>query len=286
MYKRLTSYLPNLAESWLLTAVLAIGGSLLAVALNLTVTAFFPGFRGWGELITYPVIFIPVFLVIIYNNSYKRGISQKRASELTAASDEEPGFGSIGAPLTFALILPLVFAFNIVTEPIYSWMEVPSFMKELLSQVQSNKISGFLAIVVFAPILEELFCRGIILKGLLHHTTPIKAILWSSVMFGVMHLNPWQALPAFILGLLMGWIYYRTKSLWSVIFIHFINNAFSYFVTILFPELPADTGFFDLIPGSFYYYVYFLALIFVIGVLYIMNSYYDKTISSEIQSNT
>ncbi len=283
MLKRYSYFLPNITESWFLIGVLAIGGSILGALITMLINVIFPGFFGWGGLITYPLIFIPpATLIYLSVRSDERMSLQNGDTNRVSVEINSPNFGSIGALLSFIMILPLVFAFNLVTEPLTMWMEVPQFFKDLMLQIQTNKLSSFLAIVIFAPLLEEIFCRGIILRGLLHHTTPAKAIIWSAVMFGVMHLNPWQAIPAFLLGLLMGWIYWRTRSLWIVIFIHFINNGFSYLITILFPEMPADLGFADLIPGNYYYLIYILALIYTVGVIFYMNKLYGKFISSQI----
>jgi membrane protease YdiL (CAAX protease family) len=42
------------------------------------------------------------------------------------------------------------------------------------------------------------------------------------------HLNPWQFIAAFSGGILMGWAYYKTKSLISSMIIHFTNNLLSF----------------------------------------------------------
>ena len=283
MLRRYSYFLPNLTESWFLIGALAIGGSIFGAVAAIFINMIFPGFSGWGEIISFPLIFIPPAALIYFSVRSDERITLLKGDTVRVSVEiNNPNFGSIGALLSFILILPLVFSFNLVTEPLTSWMEVPQFFKDFMLQIQSNKISSFFTIVIFAPLLEELFCRGIILRGLLHHTTPAKAIFWSALMFGVMHLNPWQAIPAFLLGLLMGWIYWKTRSLWIVIFIHFINNGFSYFITILFPEIPADFGFADVIPGNYYYLIYFLALVYTTAVIYYLNKLYGKSISSKI----
>lgn len=286
MLKRYSSYLPDLTQSWILIMLLALAGSILGGLVSFILTLIFPGFKGWGELIMYPLIFIPPYIAI--------RISLKNSAKTSVNTDyvplsvpiDKPDFGKIGVIATILLTIPLVFSFNIITEPLTMWMDVPEFLKQFLVQVQSNKISSFIAVAVFAPILEEVFCRGIILRGLLTHMSPSKAILWSALMFGLMHMNPWQAIPAFMLGLLMGWIYYKTHSIWIVILIHFINNGFSYLITVFYPELPAETGFYDLIPGMWYYISYIAAFIYTALALHLMNKYYDKTISLKIQPNS
>lgn len=45
------------------------------------------------------------------------------------------------------------------------------------------------------------------------------------MLFGLLHLNPWQFIAAFNLGLLAGWVFYRTKSIIPAIAVHFVNNG-------------------------------------------------------------
>lgn len=204
------------------------------------------------------------------------------ATEKPVVPLNNPGFGRLGGLLSFIIIFFLIFAFNIVTEPLSSWMGVPEFIKDVMQNMKENPLTAFISVAVFAPLFEEVLCRGIILRGLLHYYSPWKAILWSAAMFAVMHLNPWQAIPAFLIGGLMGWIYYKTRSLWATIFIHFLNNSFSFAITVLFPELPDDATFSSIIPGNYYYITYTIALLFTVGAIYLMNQKYDKPISDKI----
>ena len=81
--------------------------------------------------------------------------------------------------------------------------------------------------VVAAPILEEITFRGIILETFLKNYDVQKAILLSALLFGLIHFNPPQVISATILGVFIGWVYYRTKSLLPCIFMHFVNNFLS-----------------------------------------------------------
>jgi len=274
MVKRYNSYLPDLKESWILVAFLIIGGSLLSGLITLITKLIFPSLTGWVEIIAYPLIFIPPYLWMRF--------SMKLSEKTESVPVNKPGFGRLGVTLSFILIFPLVFAFNLIIEPLSMWMGMPDFMKELMRIFSENKISSLIMLVVFAPVLEEIFCRGIILRGLLNHYSPMKAILWSAAFFGIIHLNPWQAIPAFLIGVLMGWIYWRTRSLWTTIFIHFINNGFAYIITVFFPNLPDDATYYDIIPGVYYYIAFIAALIYTISILIIMNKLYDKPLSNKI----
>ena len=281
--KLIETYLPNLRQSWLLLGLTAIVGMLIAALGTLAITFAVPAASQWADLIIYPLVFLPA---AIYISGELR--NQRDLNTLQSASDQKSvplnsaRFGRIGLPLSFLIIFLLVFTFNIATEPLYSWMGVPDFLREFYENMKLNPWSSFLTVVIFAPLFEEFLCRGIILRGLLQHISPLKAIVWSALMFAVMHLNPWQALPAFIVGLLMGWIYWKTGSLWATIFIHFVNNGFSFLITILFPQVAADATLASLLPQNTYLIVLSASIIFTIGALLFLDKNYDKSISTQV----
>ena len=99
-------------------------------------------------------------------------------------------------------------------------------MMEVMKQMTGGPFwSSFLVVAIFAPIFEEWLCRGMVLRGLLTKMKPVWAIVISALFFAVIHANPWQALNAFLLGLLMGYVYYKTGSLILTMIIHFVNNG-------------------------------------------------------------
>lgn len=78
------------------------------------------------------------------------------------------------------------------------------------------------------PICEEIIFRGVILRKFLKSYDPYKAIFLSALIFGVIHGVAIQVIYAFVLGLLLGWIFYRTKSLWLCTFLHVLNNFIAF----------------------------------------------------------
>ncbi len=114
------------------------------------------------------------------------------------------------------------------------WLkEMYEFFTETFEIVFNYKIAAFITICLLAPLLEELIFRGLILRGMLNKgIAPIWAILLSSVLFGAVHFNPWQFVGATFLGALFGFVYYRTKSLWMVMLLHFINNFIAFIYTL------------------------------------------------------
>ena len=96
---------------------------------------------------------------------------------------------------------------------------------------------GYLAICIFAPLVEELVFRGAILRALLGcMRSHWMAITISAVLFAAVHFNPIQMPHAFCLGLLLGWMYYRTGSVIPGIMLHWVNNTVAYAVYNIFPQ--------------------------------------------------
>lgn len=97
---------------------------------------------------------------------------------------------------------------------------------------------SILSLAVFPAFTEEVFFRGIILARLAGHYPKKKAILFSALLFALMHFNPWQAVHAFVSGLFLGWIYLRFRSIWLCMFIHCYNNVLASFMVFPVRVLP------------------------------------------------
>lgn len=148
---------------------------------------------------------------------------------LNRKRNEDPAFKlNFRAPgiLILLFIVLSTWCIYFLVDPIVDLIPMPKIFQDLMLQLLSDhSLPSILMLVIAAPIFEELLFRGIILDGLLKNYSPQKAILWSALLFGIVHLNPWQFLAALALGVFMGWIYYRTGSLSATMFIHFIANG-------------------------------------------------------------
>ena len=112
---------------------------------------------------------------------------------------------------------------------------MPVLMEDSFSQMESGW-AGVLVIAVFGPILEEMLFRGGVTEELLKKFPAGKALLYSALIFGVFHLNPAQIVPASLVGLLLGWLYYKTRSLIPCIIVHILNNGLSVALSRMFPD--------------------------------------------------
>jgi len=155
------------------------------------------------------------------------------------------------------------FATSIVVEPLIDTL--PSGLLETLEQ--QMKLGGWviLTTVVMAPLCEEILFRGILQDALTAKYGPLRGILIASAVFGVIHLIPQQAINAFFVGIILGYIYYRTRSLVPVIAIHAINNAVSYFTWMLSGQKLASTR--ETIGNDTCYYIVYGAacVVFVVA---------------------
>ena len=86
--------------------------------------------------------------------------------------------------------------------------------------------------VLVPAFCEELFFRGLIMTNLLHLGRNF-AIIASGVIFGLVHGNHDQILFASIAGIIFGWLYAETGSIWCGIIVHMFNNLIAVAETVL-----------------------------------------------------
>lgn len=93
-----------------------------------------------------------------------------------------------------------------------------------------------LAVTLGPGLGEELLFRGLLLRSFLNGLPAPLAILFSSILFGVIHLDALQSVGAGIIGLYLGVVAYRCRSIWPAVAAHAINN----FICAVFAKLDGD----------------------------------------------
>ncbi|MEQ9378499.1 MAG: type II CAAX endopeptidase family protein [Imperialibacter sp.] len=132
--------------------------------------------------------------------------------------------------MTVVVGLIMTLALSVLIDPITELIPMPESIKKMFEALMQPNIFSFITIVIMAPLLEEAFFRGVVLEGFLRNYSPWKAIIWSSMIFGAAHMNPWQTISASLIGVLIGWIYVKTNSLIPGIILHFFNNLIGFSV--------------------------------------------------------
>jgi len=118
----------------------------------------------------------------------------------------------VGAFLNYIMIIIISFFGSVKPSPV----PIPNTGSEFLL--------GIIIIAVSAGICEEILFRGTLLRGF-EKLGPAKSIILTAILFGMWHMYFTSFLGTFLLGLLIGYIVYRTNSLYCGMFAHFINNS-------------------------------------------------------------
>ncbi|WP_379963633.1 CPBP family intramembrane glutamic endopeptidase [Epilithonimonas sp. UC225_85] len=209
--------------------ILVVGlfiGAAIAQAIGLGISALFNSDiqqTGWFQMLAYVFTFLTPILFFYFL--------------VTRNAGKKLSFDFSSKPFrVYLLIFPMMFGMMLVAD--YTTQLIPTtgrflgpiyqmYMEEF-AKLLASPVSLILMTVILAPLLEETLFRGIIMKGMINNKVkPLTAIVVSAFIFGVVHFNPWQFAGAFLLGLVLGLVYYKTKSLLMPILLHSFNNLIS-----------------------------------------------------------
>jgi sodium transport system permease protein len=139
-----------------------------------------------------------------------------------------PPWLALPAAVALAVALhPIVKALSALVMKLYpidpKLQEFESGLVKMLTQAEWWQVLLVLAAV--PAVCEELAFRGFILSGLRHMGHKWRAIVLSSLFFGITHLVIQQSLVAALVGCVIGYIAVQTGSLWPGILFHFAHNS-------------------------------------------------------------
>ena len=153
------------------------------------------------------------------------------------------GFKRIGVFKTMRLVLGgylkyigIIFILSILV--LYSNLKIPGFQAQenIIPVFGEDTISiivaGVIAVVV-APLVEEIFFRGFVLRSLSNKWGIVVGNITTAAIFAVFHMQWQNIIPIFILGLIINSTVIRSKSIVPAIAFHAFNNAVAFVVSIL-----------------------------------------------------
>lgn len=136
-------------------------------------------------------------------------------------------------PMMFGMMLMVEYFTDLIPTEGGFWGELYDEFSRTFINLSEDEAGLLILTVLFAPLLEEILFRGIIQKGMINNgVKPVTAIVLASLFFGLFHMNPWQLVGAFLLGLVLGLVYYKTQSLLMPILLHAFNNFISSYMLI------------------------------------------------------
>jgi membrane protease YdiL (CAAX protease family) len=261
--EKFTYYVPGVADMFILLGLL-LAGALVSGLVQIPFLAILGRETGmeYAMLVSYPLMFIPPML---YASIKSRNNSFTRNGLLLDSSHFSPLGGALCA--VFVVLATISAAF--CSDAILAYMpEMPSWLEEALTSLTQGTLwVNFLCVSIFAPFFEEWLCRGMVLRGLLgNKVKPVWAIVISAVFFAFIHLNPWQAIPAFLLGCLFGYVYYKTGSLKLTMLMHFANNTFSLVMSNI-DAFKDVESWVEVLPGMRYWIVFAACILLLVLVI-------------------
>lgn len=256
-------YVPGVGQMFILLLMLLVGAVLgNVVTLLFSVAGGAEAAADYAMLIAYPVMFIPAML-------YAGALSKLASYNSPGFKLDSNNFGKAGAAGCALLVILATLAAGYCAD-IFQYLlpQMPAWMEEMLDSMTNGVLwVNFISVSIFAPIFEEWLCRGMVLRGLLHKKVrPAWAIVISAAFFALIHLNPWQAVPAFAVGCLFGYVYYRTGSLKLTMLMHFTNNTFSLILSNI-DSLKELDSWRDMLPGPLYWIIFAACILLLVLIV-------------------
>ena len=178
-----------------------------------------------GQYLTYLVLVGWTALVLV----------RKRVSVVRLLGRVPHGFN--WWPIPLLAVAGIVFSLGAVPVVWHPLARVaPDIVSDVLSQpLAGSRLNIFVLIVIAAPLSEELLFRGLLFSRLMVKWGATRAMIVSSLAFGLLHLNP---IGASVFGMVACVLYLRTRTLLAPMALHALNNLMVWFVT--FWEVEAD----------------------------------------------
>lgn len=167
--------------------------------------------------------------------------------------------------------------FPAIMKGIENWMRETEDKTNLLTEafLNVNTLTGFFLnlfiIGLLAAIGEEFLFRGVILRLFNDWIKNIHgAVILSAILFSAFHLQFYGFLPRMALGIIFGYVYIWTGSLWIPIILHFVFNGTSVIVAYLYQNnlTETDSESFGVTDNTFIISASFLLSIFLLGLIY------------------
>ncbi len=172
------------------------------------------------------VVYVSVFVVVM-GLSWLRGYRladlgfRRTTGRLLAGA---VGLGVIFLPIRLILVFFVLIVFGMDLNET-SLLGEPTESDEFSAWYLLGIVEAILMIGIFAPVVEELFFRGLLHSWLGQKLPAIPAIGITGFLFGLAHLDPLMVMSNIVLGFVLSAAYHYSQSLWVSMLIHFVNNG-------------------------------------------------------------
>ena len=176
-------------------------------------------FLGQGVIILPPIYYLNIKKKPILNSFRLNPISTKTLQSSAVFS------------------LGVIIIFDTFDRILHQLVPTPDYIVDLGNIMQPESTLGFiflfLAVVIMAPIGEEIVFRGFLQKFLEEHWKDItRAVLVTSLFFAMIHFNPFWTVQIYLLGVILGFLSWKTNSIIPSIVLHSMNNGIAFILTV------------------------------------------------------
>lgn len=139
----------------------------------------------------------------------------------------KPGAAAILVVAAFLLNLAITALYNTFSS--YYQFDLPGYgIQEPHLPIFGANPTGMILLVIvaviIAPVIEEVFFRGFLQQAFTKRFGLNRGLLLASLIFAIAHFEFQVLIPIFILSLLLGWMFIRSRSIWPGIIFHAVNN--------------------------------------------------------------
>ncbi|MEM6337307.1 MAG: CPBP family intramembrane glutamic endopeptidase [Bacteroidota bacterium] len=182
------------------------------------------------------------------------------------------------------LLMPVVQWLGPINEALplpEGWKAFEAQQVQLVESIVTNAdlslALALFALAVTPGLCEELMFRGYLQRQVERVGGPVWAMVSVGIFFGLYHLRLTQAIPLSLIGVYLGFVLWRTGSLWPAIIVHFLNNALLLILVRVAMARGVDLETVESTPIP--WYLAFLSALGVAGIVVLMNRRADRLLS-------
>lgn len=180
------------------------------------------------------VISIPIYILITK-------LKKERFIDVCGFKRISPAGIGINTLTGMAMAIFILYILAII-DSIYPLKNISGDYEDLMNTIMSgNFVIVFITVGILGPIIEEIIFRGLVLSELRKVTHNTSAVIIQGVLFGIYHLNPLQAMYASVIGIVLGYVMLRYKTLWAPILVHIFFNSLNILLDKMLSEQHAQS---------------------------------------------
>ncbi|MQF70280.1 CPBP family intramembrane metalloprotease [SAR202 cluster bacterium AD-804-J14_MRT_500m] len=143
-----------------------------------------------------------------------------------------PNFSTVGLRIFPVLVLVSALVVNGVYSILVGYWSLEFFEPPELPNFSINTaiLTGVFFVVV-GPLAEEVFFRGFALQGISQRFGVKTGVIGSSLLFGILHFN--LVVPTFLIGVLLAFLFVRTRSVFPCFFVHSAHNGLVFITSVV-----------------------------------------------------